>query len=124
LSATKTKKRILCVDDHKDTCEVISNLLEDYEIVCANSKAEALSIATVEDFDLYLLDYLLPDGNGIELALLIKNFDRETPVLFITGTSNMNEAQAFKVGAQGLLIKGYVTFADKLKSTVAELLKD
>jgi CheY-like chemotaxis protein len=124
LSATKIKKRILCVDDHKDTCVFISNILEDYEVVGAAGKGEALTLATDANFDLYLLDYLLPDGNGIELCLLIKNFDKETPILFITGTSTMNEAQAFKVGAQGLLIKGYVTFAEKLKSIVSELLKD
>lgn len=123
MSVGKIKKRILCVDDHKDTCEMISTILEDYEIVGASNIREALDRATKETFDLYLIDHTLPDGTGIELCLLIKNFDRDTPILFVTGTSNMNEAQALKIGAQGLLIKGYVTFSDKLKTIVNQLLQ-
>lgn len=102
---------------------MISTILEDYEIVGASNIREALDRATKETFDLYLIDHTLPDGTGIELCLLIKNFDRDTPILFVTGTSNMNEAQALKIGAQGLLIKGYVTFSDKLKTIVNQLLQ-
>jgi two-component system OmpR family response regulator len=79
------------------------------------SKADALMLATKEKFDIYLLDYHLPDGNGIELCLLIKNFDTKTPILFITGTSSMNEKQALKIGAQGLIKNTSDNFIDKLQ---------
>lgn len=85
--------------------------------------AEAINLATKEKFDLYLLDYHLPDGTGLELCLLIKNFDTETPILFVTGTSNMTEAQALTVGAQGLIRKGS-ELVERLEKKVAELLEN
>jgi DNA-binding response OmpR family regulator len=88
------------------------------------SKADALSLATKEKFDLYLLDYHVPDGNGIELCLLIKNFDTETPILFVTGTSSMTEKQALKIGAKGSIKNTSNNFIDQLQKKVSELLED
>jgi CheY-like chemotaxis protein len=121
---SKTKKRILCVEDHPDTCELISTILKKYECTSAYSKADALMLATKEKFDIYLLDYHLPDGNGIELCLLIKNFDTKTPILFVTGTSSMNEKQALNIGAQGLIKNTSDNFVDKLQKRVSELLEE
>ena len=116
------KKRILCVDDHHDMCELISTVLKKYEVVNAHSMEDALRQATAEQFDLFLLDYHLPDGTGIELCLLIKNFDTETPILFATGTSSMTNAQALTIGAQGLIRKGGPKFVEELQSKVEEVL--
>ncbi len=121
---SKTKKRILCVEDHPDTCELISTILNQYDCTSAHSKADALMLATKRKFDIYLLDYHLPDGNGIELCLLIKNFDTETPILFVTGTSSMTERQALKVGAQGLIKNVGDNFIDELQEKVSKLLED
>jgi len=50
-------------------------ILEDYEVVSAHSKTEGLRKVQSGLFDLYLLDYSLPDGTGLELATLIRQFD-------------------------------------------------
>lgn len=121
---SKTKKRILYVEDHPDTRELIETILKEYECTSAYSKADALSLATKEKFDLYLLDYHLPGGNGIELCLLIKNFDTKTPILFLTGTSSMTERQALKIGSQGLIKNTGDNFVEKLEKKVSELLED
>ena len=117
-----SKKRILCVDDHTDMCELVAVILKKYQVVSAHSMEDALRQATLEKFDLYLLDYHLPDGTGLELCLLIKNFDTETPILFFTGTSSMTKDQASTVGAQGLVRKGNAAFNDELAKKVEELL--
>jgi CheY-like chemotaxis protein len=117
------KKPILCVEDHPDTCELISVVLDKYEVISAYSMADALVQATKQKFGLYLLDYHLPDGTGIELCLLIKNFDTETPILFITGTSSMTEEQALTIGAQGLIQKASNSFIKDLQAKAAKLLK-
>lgn len=52
-----TKRHILCVDGHSDTCELMSVILADFEVVAAHSKGEALLKATDDSFDLYLLEY-------------------------------------------------------------------
>ena len=116
------KKRILCVEDHQDMCELVGTILTNYEVVNAFSMEDALRQATLEKFDLFLLDYHLPDGTGIELCLLIKNFDTETPIIFVTGTSSMTKAQALTIGAQGLIQKGSSKFVQELESKVDELL--
>jgi CheY-like chemotaxis protein len=120
----KSKKRILYVGDHPDTCELISTILKKYDCTSAYSKSEALLHATKEKFDIYLLDYHLADGNGIELCLLIKNFDTTTPILFITGTSSMNEKQALTIGAQGLIKNTSDNFIDQLQKRVSELIEE
>lgn len=116
-----TKKRILCVDDHSDTCELISIILKDYDVTSAYSMADAINRATAERFDLYLLDYHLPDGTGLELCLLIRGFDRDTPILFATASSSLNESQVITVGAQGLVKTG-IGLADDLTARVSRLL--
>jgi CheY-like chemotaxis protein len=103
-------------------CQLISLILQDYKVTSANSMAEALRLASKEQFSLYLLDYHLPDGTGIELCLLIKNFDTTTPILFATATSSMTNQQALNIGAQGLISKNSDNFAEKLPIRVAELL--
>jgi CheY-like chemotaxis protein len=41
-----TKKRLLCVDDNTDTCELITYILKDYEVISAHSMADAIRRAT------------------------------------------------------------------------------
>jgi CheY-like chemotaxis protein len=112
------------VEEHEDTCALISKVLEKYEIKSAKSKSEALINATKDKFDLYLLNYHLPDGDGLELSLLIKNFDPETPILFVVGTNYITEEQALMVGAKGLLKIDGDSFLANLEKKVSELLED
>ncbi len=64
----QAKCRILCIDDHEDTSEMLKLLLvqEDYEVMTAATMHEALELATTQEFDLYVLDKHLPDGSGLE----------------------------------------------------------
>ena len=102
-----SKRRILCVDDHEDMCSP------------AHSKAEALRKATGGLFDLYLLDYYLPDGTGLELCLLIRDFDDSTPIL-VTDVAEPGQQQIQSVNAQGLIRKDELP--DALVPAVANLL--
>ena len=117
------KKQILCVDDHTDTCELVTIILRDYEVTSAYSMADALKLATDEKYDLYILDYHLPDGTALELCLLLRGFDKDTPMLFATATSSITEAQVIKAGAQGLLKKGGELWPNNLPARVAQLLE-
>ncbi|HRH42782.1 MAG TPA: response regulator, partial [Pyrinomonadaceae bacterium] len=66
------KKKILCVEDHEDTCELIEFLLADYEIIFTDSIESSLKIFTKEDFDLCILDNWLIDGLGTDLCRQIR----------------------------------------------------
>ena len=118
-----TKNHILCVDDNSDICHLVTTILKEYEVTSAYSMADAVKRATAEKFDLYLLDYHLPDGTGLELCLMLRTFDRDTPILFATATSSIVEKQAITAGAQGLIRKGTPSFIDDLRTRVSQLLK-
>lgn len=113
------KKKILCVEDHRDMCELVTRILAEYEVCAAHSKVAALKLAMEQQFDLYLLDYYLPDGTGLDLCLLLRTFDKHTPIFFITADRSVGEMQVTTAGAHGLLKKG-AEFADLLQATVAQ----
>lgn len=121
-TAIPKSKKILCVDDHSDTCELITTILTAHEVTSAYSMADAVKQATAEAFDLYILDYHLPDGTGLELCLMLRAFDQATPMLFATGSSSITEAQVITAGAQGLVRKCEPTFTSELLARVAELI--
>lgn len=100
-----TKPRILCVDDHRETCELIGRILGDYAICSVHTKTEGIRVATCERFDLYLLDYYLPDGTGLELSRLIRVVDSAGPILIVTGTRMIRAEQLESAGVQGIVYK-------------------
>ena len=68
-SAAAKAARILFVDDHEDTLEVMRRLLTrcGHKVVTASSYRKALSLGHQQEFDLMISDIGLPDGNGYEL---------------------------------------------------------
>ncbi len=102
------KCRILCVDDHEDTSEMLRLLLanEDYEVVTAVTSAEALHLAQNQDFDLYVLDKHLPDGSGLELCQKLGQVTPGVPCMFYTGDAyEVHRQQAMAAGADGYVAK-------------------
>jgi diguanylate cyclase (GGDEF)-like protein len=82
------KPAVLVVDDRKENLVAISAILEssNYEVVTANSGAEALKRLAEKDFALILLDLHMPILDGLDTAKLIKERRRskETPIIFLT----------------------------------------
>ncbi len=64
--------RLLYVEDDADSVELVKLMLggetDFYEIISTDSATEALALHHAEKFDLYILDYRLPDMSGIELC--------------------------------------------------------
>jgi CheY-like chemotaxis protein len=101
-----TAKRILCVEDHADTCELLRLLLSDYEVLTASTCSEALEVVQSKPVDLYVLDSRLPDGTGLELCRRIRASDRHTPILVYSADAHeAAEQQALEAGAQAYLTK-------------------
>jgi CheY-like chemotaxis protein len=78
------KGRILCAEDDHDARELIifTLRLNGYQVTCAETGTEALSLAKNEHFDLFLVDNWLPGLNGPELTRHIREFNQTTPILF------------------------------------------
>jgi DNA-binding response OmpR family regulator len=101
------KPRILFVEDHDDTRRMVIRLLvhRGYQIETAETLDEGLKMAQAEDFDLFLLDYQLDDGNGKELCKKIREFDAATPILFFSASHPKIQEDAMECGAQGYVLK-------------------
>lgn len=102
------KPRVLYIEDHEDTRELVTLLLSQrsYEVVTGASIESGIALATAGTYDLYLLDSWLPDGSGLELCEKIREFDKTTPILFYSAAAySSDHDMALKCGAQAYLIK-------------------
>ena len=101
-------KHILYVEDHADTRILMSLMLKEagFRVTEVTNGEEALKAARAGKFDLYLLDHTYPDVSGVTLCLSIREFDRQTPIVFYSGRALPEEKQAaLDAGAQDYLIK-------------------
>lgn len=120
---TTPQPRILCVDDHDDTCFFLSTLLggSGYEVKHAANVGEALSVAREEHFDLFVLDSRYPDGSGVELCQQLRQVRPRTPVVFYSGASLAeDEARALGAGAEAYVVKPEI---DGLLTVVERVLR-
>jgi PAS domain S-box-containing protein len=78
--------RILLVEDHVDSANVLSRILSHsgYEVDTAGTSASALELYRRNEYDLVLSDIGLPDGSGIELVQKMKGI-RDVPAIALTG---------------------------------------
>ena len=104
----RLKCRVLCVDDHRDTSEMLQMLLseEDYQVHTAATMQEACNMAMATQFDLYVLDKRLPDGTGLQLCQTLQKLTPTTPCIFYTGDAyEIHRRQAFEAGAAAFVAK-------------------
>src|SRR5829696_4499716 len=106
--------RILIVDDSSEDRELYRRLLgqdpeRNYEFLETDLGEEGLRLAQEERPDCLLLDYRLPDMDGLEFLGRLQQ-QRTLPVIVLTGQGNESVAvQAMKGGAQDYLLKGSIS---------------
>jgi signal transduction histidine kinase len=107
---------ILLVEDNARHAGLIAEELETElpgaEVVHADGVEAARQAAAQRVFDLILLDYRLPDGDGLEIIRELKEARRPEPIVFVTTTSRTAIAvEAMKLGAADYVVKeeGYVS---------------
>jgi DNA-binding NtrC family response regulator len=78
--------RILVVDDEVVICDVIQRalIMRHYTTETAGSALEAIEKLEAAPYDLAIVDLMLPDVNGLEVAEAIRLLDPGTPVILIT----------------------------------------
>ena len=120
----QTRCRVLCIDDHEDTSEMLKLLLsqEDYEVLTALSCEEALRLATGQEFDLYVLDRRLPDGSGLQLCQDLTKATPGVPCIFYSGDAyDIHRSEALAAGAEDYVTKPDI---DRLIESVRDLLSE
>ena len=102
LFKTKTsvsKKTILIIDDEEDFCYFIKLNLEqtgNFEVLTASNGTDGISIAQRYQPDLILLDIIMPNMTGTQVAEVLRN-DRATkdiPIIFVTAIVKRGEVGA------------------------------
>lgn len=102
--------KILIVDDENDIAELISDILEDegYETCIANDGKSAMEYVKNDDFDLILLDVMMPDISGTEVCASIRN-TTTCPIIFVTAKTNLtSKLVGFEVGADDYITKPFI----------------
>ena len=105
------KKKILIVEDNADLLKVLQLLLKDsYESIPAMKGRQAVDIAAAERPDLILLDIVLPDMNGLEIARLIRQHPetQSMPILAMTAkVSRIDEEDCILSGCDDFIPKPF-----------------
>jgi two-component system alkaline phosphatase synthesis response regulator PhoP len=105
-----SNKQILLVEDEEHLLKTIQlNLeLEGYAITTAITGIEALKEFRKKDFDLIILDVMLPEMNGFDVCEEIRKENTQVPILFLTAKGSSNERiQGLKLGADDYLTKPF-----------------
>lgn len=101
--------RVLLVEDDpviRDTTRYFLNSQQNYEVVCAETGGEALSHAR-ENFDVILMDILLPDTNGMDLCQRLRSW-HHCPIIFTSCLDDTDTVvRALELGGDDFLAKPY-----------------
>lgn len=110
------QKKVLVVDDEPMNVKMIEFIMKDepmYEIISANSGAQALEILAEEDINLILLDLVMPEMDGFETLSRIQE-KYTIPVVFMTGDRNIETLEkAAEYGVEDYLTKPFLPLALK-----------
>ncbi|MGF1486321.1 MAG: response regulator transcription factor [Prochloraceae cyanobacterium] len=102
--------RILLVDDEAELTAPLSHILscEGYQIDVADNGKDGMELALNQQYDLYILDWMLPQYSGIEICQEVRSRGFTTPVLFLTAKDTVDERViGLDAGADDYLIKPF-----------------
>ncbi len=102
--------RVLVVEDDKNMGFLIKeNLrLAGFKSDISPNGVDALSLSRENDYDLYLLDVMMPEKDGFDLAREIRQKDRATPIIFLTAKSLPEDRiKGFKLGCDDFISKPF-----------------
>ena len=115
--------KILVVDDEKTLVKGIKFNLENegYQVECAYDGAAAVDLARNEKFDLLILDVMMPEVDGLEACMRIREFSN-VPIIMLTAKSeDADKLIGFECGADDYLTKPFNIL--ELKARVRALLR-
>jgi DNA-binding NarL/FixJ family response regulator len=119
--------KILVVDDHalvrEGLRQVLRGLDENLEVLLSGNCKQAFELAQSHaDLDLVLLDYHLPDMNGLDALAVFGERHPELPVVLLSGSANIQiMRQVLEAGAAGFVTKS--SLSDELLHAVRQVMQ-
>jgi two-component system OmpR family response regulator len=109
-SSGEPTARVLVVDDEHSILDAVSTALryEHFDVATASSGRSALDAVRAVPVDLVVLDVMLPDLDGFEVARRLRHEGITTPILFLTAKTGLDDkARAFELGADDYVAKPF-----------------
>lgn len=118
--------KVMVVDDNRFNTELLEETLKplDLDITVYQKPKEAAKVVYEEKFDLFLLDIMMPELSGYDLAEIIKKtkINSNTPIIFVSALSdNENKLKSFNLGSFIYIEKPFNIKV--IKSQISSLLK-
>jgi len=104
--------RILIVDDNSKNIQVLATVLakNNYEVEYALRGKDTIEIVRSEDFELILLDIMMPELDGFDTCLAIKKIEgkQDIPIIFLTAKTDVESiARGFEIGGVDYVTKPF-----------------
>ena len=102
--------RLLLVEDQTMAADYIAKGLKDNDVVVdvANDGVDGLHYLLTNEYDLAILDVMLPGMNGWKILELVRQAGRLTPVMFLTARDDVDDrVRGLELGAEDYLIKPF-----------------
>lgn len=102
--------KILVVDDNPQVCQRLSEMLkeEGYDVMSMESGEEAVKCLQEENFELAIVDLMMPGMDGIDLLKWVKKVKPETQIIMITAFATVeNAVEGMKKGASDYITKPF-----------------
>jgi DNA-binding NtrC family response regulator len=114
---------VLVVDDDIAVCRILHRMLSDeqYEVQISQSVADALGAIDKKPFAVFVMDYKLPDGTGLDVAERIRSKGSEAPIILISGYDPSSVAlRAEKLRISDIIEKPFsrATICDAVKKAI------
>ena len=101
-------RKVLVVEDNKDISHLVSLHLRDLDVAVdqAFTGNDGLTMAMAEQYDLIILDLMLPGIDGIEICRQLRSADYYVPILMLTAkSSEIDRVLGLEIGADDYLTK-------------------
>ncbi|OGC46115.1 hypothetical protein A2V49_03480 [candidate division WWE3 bacterium RBG_19FT_COMBO_34_6] len=110
-------RKVLIIEDEKSIRTMYADILieEKFEVIEAGDGMRGLSLATEGEWDILLLDIMLPKLDGVELLKQLKNDPKtkDKPVIMLTNLADENiKLTCQKLGAKDFLVKSNINLSD------------
>ena len=104
------KKKILLVEDDPNFGTVLKDylMMNDYDVILAKNGMEGFEKFKKDDYDLCILDVMMPYKDGFTLAKEIREKNKEVPIIFLTAKAMKEDVlKGYKIGADDYLNKPF-----------------